>query len=99
MQTKPGQHYVKTRGSEDIDIYFPVSWDRALEERELLKKPLTGIFVGDLSSEWMSSIALIMVEELDGHAQRLDIGRDTARCRGWHEIQWYGINDIEIGKV
>lgn len=57
--------------------------DRVLEEHELSDKPLAGILVGDLSTNMAMTIVVLIVEELDGYAERIAIGTDQfARWKG-----------------
>lgn len=65
---------------EGTEFYFHAILDRQLEEDELSSKMLTGILVGDLSINWTWNrldechVAIIFVEELNGHAERWAVG-------------------------
>jgi hypothetical protein len=81
----PEQHYVEAAGKSDWNIYFPVSWDRELEEHELDGKALTGIFIGNpYGPGWSGNLAVIIVEEMDGYTERVAVGQDAGiRCKAW----------------
>lgn len=76
------QQYVKATGEDDSSLYLPVYWDMVLEDYELSEKPFTGILVGERGSGGLFgrmrvlNIALLIVEEFDGYAERVAISSD-----------------------
>ncbi len=83
--------YVKIEREHGSSYYMRVKLDRELEEHELSEKPLTGIIIGDFSDYLIHYVAIIIVEEFDGYAERLAIsqdlhdlaGQDRGKFRTW----------------
>jgi hypothetical protein len=84
LKPDSGQQYVKVVRGDDTSIYLLVHWDKVLKEHELSKKPLTVILVSDLNTNMATTIVVLIVEELNGHAERIGISTDQFARWKWN---------------
>jgi hypothetical protein len=89
--------FVEVVGSNNTRFYFPVTWNRELEDNEQSGKKFTGILVGDLNSHDWGRIVMILVENLDGNFERVGISDCTYAIhkklgveKGAHDVFHYG---------
>jgi hypothetical protein len=92
-----GQQYLKVACKDgETFIYMEMNLNRPLKEHELSGKQFTGILVADLGLG-LTEMAGIIVEEFDGHAERVAVSQIRHAKIRWSSGGWSNLGTYDRG--